>query len=115
MEGTSTIMNIHITFKNMNPSNSLRSFIEEQSQGLSKYFNGKITLTWVLSHEKLDHIAHCHLIGDHMDYYGESSTQDFKASIDLVFDRLEKQIKKHKEIVKNHHHTTTQKDPISES
>ena len=107
-------MNFHITFKNMNPSDSLRTFIEEQSQGLSKYFDGKITLTWVLSHEKLEHHVHGHLVGDHMDYYGEASTQDFKASIDLVFDRLEKQIRKHKEIVKNHHHRVEAKEPVSE-
>ncbi len=97
----------------MNPSDSLRTFIETQSEGLSKYFDGKITLTWVLSHEKLNHIAHCHLFGDHMDYHGEASTQDFKASIDLVFDKLEAQIRKHKEIVKNHLHKGIQKEPVS--
>ena len=106
-------MNIHVTFKNMNPSDSLRTFIEEQSQGLAKYFHGKITLTWVLSHEKHHHIAHCHLVGDHMDYYGDESTQDFKASIDLVFDKLEKQVRKHKEIVKDHLHKAQMKDPVS--
>ncbi len=106
-------MNFHITFKNMNPSDSLRAFIEEQSQGLAKFFDGKVTLTWVLSHEKQNHVVHCHLVGDHMDYYGEGTTQDFKASIDLVLDKLEKQIQRHKEIVKNHLHKGIQKEPVS--
>lgn len=106
-------MNIHVTFKNMNPSDSLKAFIEEQCQGFAKYFQGKISLNWVLSHEKQNHIVHCHLVGNHMDYFAEGNTQDFKASIDLVFDKLEKQVKKHKEIVKNHLHTGAQKEPIS--
>jgi putative sigma-54 modulation protein len=105
-------MNISVTFKNMTPRETLRVFIEEQSQGFAKFFDGDISLTWVLSHEKLECIAHCHLVGNHMDYYGEGSTQDFKASIDLTFDRLEKQIRKHKEIVRDHLHKNRQHEPV---
>ncbi len=97
-------MHFHISFKNMTPSDSLRTFIEEQSQGLKRFFDGKITLTWVLTHEKHDCIAHCHLVGNHMDYFGEGVTEDFKASIDLAFDKIEKQVQRHKEIVKDHLH-----------
>ena len=86
----------------MEPSESLKLFIEEKSLTLKKYFNGKISLTWNLSIERLERIAHCHLVGNNMDFFGEASTEDFKASIDQAADKIEKQLRKHKEIVKNH-------------
>ena len=39
-----------------------------------------------------------------MDFFGEASTEDFKASIDSALEKIEKQIRKHKEIVKDHLH-----------
>ncbi len=96
-------MNLNISFKHMDPSDDLKTFIQEKSETLKKYFQGKISITWNLTIEKLNRVAHCHVVGNHMDYFGEASTEDFKASIDLALEKIEKQVRKHKEIVKNHH------------
>lgn len=98
------LMHLNVSFKHMESSDSLRNFIHEKSEILKKYFDGRISVHWVLSNEKLNCIAHCHLSGNHMDYFGEATTEDFKASIDLALAKIEKQVRKHKEIVKNHHH-----------
>lgn len=97
-------MNLNVSFKHMEPSEYLRKFIEEKSETLKRYFDGKITATWNLSMEKQDRVAHCHIVGNHMDYFGEATTEDFKASIELTLDKLEKQIRKKKEKVKDHLH-----------
>lgn len=97
-------MNLSVSFKHMDPSDSLKKFIEEKSETLKKYFNGRITVGWNLSAEKQNRIAHCHVSGNHMDFFGEASTEDFKASIDMALEKVEKQIRKHKEIVKDHLH-----------
>jgi len=97
-------MNLNISFKHMDPSDSLKAFIEEKSETLKKYFHGRISITWNLSIEKQNRIAHCHLVGNNMDYFGEGMTEDFKASVDVALEKIEKQIRKHKEIVKNHLH-----------
>ncbi len=96
-------MNSHISFKNMDSSETLKVFIEEKARALLKYFEGKTSITWVISLEKLNCIAHCHLVGNNMDYFGEGITEDFKASIDVALHKLETQIRKHKEKVTNHH------------
>lgn len=88
----------------MESSDSLKQFIQEKSGTLNKYFQGKISVTWNLTHEKLNRIAHCHLVGNNMDYFGEAATEDFKASIDMALEKIEKQIRKHKEKVKDHLH-----------
>jgi putative sigma-54 modulation protein len=95
-------MNLNISFKNMDSSDSMKEFIREKSETLKKYFDGKITVTWTLSAEKLSRIAHCHVVGNSMNYFGDESTDDFKASVDLTLEKIEKQVRKHKEIVKNH-------------
>jgi putative sigma-54 modulation protein len=97
-------MNLNISFKHVDPSDYLKGFIQEQSKTLEKYFKGRISVTWVISAEKQNRIAHCHLVGNNMDYFGEGITSDYKASIDLALDKIEKQIRKHKEIVKDHLH-----------
>ena len=97
-------MNVNISFKHMDSSDTLKDFIQEKSESLKKYFDGKVSITWNLSMEKLNRVAHCHLIGNHMDYFGEGATEDFKASIDDAFEKIEKQLRKHKEIVKDHLH-----------
>lgn len=97
-------MILSISFKHMDHSESLKTFIEEKSQTLNKYFNGKVKVTWNLTIEKQNRIAHCHLVGNSMDFFGEGSTDDFKASIDEALDKIEKQLRKRKEIVKDHLH-----------
>jgi len=97
-------MNLSISFKHMEPSDHLKEFIQEKSETLNKYFNGKISATWNLSIEKQSRIAHCHIVGNRMDYFGEASSEDFKASIDMALEKIEKQVRKHKEIVKDHLH-----------
>lgn len=97
-------MNLQVTFKHMDTSPTLKSFIEERCETLMKYFHGKVSLHWTLSMERQNRVAHCRLTGSHMDYFGEGSSEDFKLAIDMALDRLEKQVKKHKEIVKDHLH-----------
>jgi putative sigma-54 modulation protein len=97
-------MQLTISFKSVHSSEELKDFITEKSHSLEKYFHGAITVTWVLSAEKLDRIAHCHLVGNNMNYFGEGTAGDHKASVDIALHKLETQIRKHKEIVTNHHH-----------
>lgn len=95
-------MNLNISFKHMDSSDYLRDFIREKSETLMKYFQGKVSVTWNIAIEKQARVAHCHILGNNMDYFGEGSTEDFKASIDIALEKIETQIRKHKEIVKNH-------------
>jgi putative sigma-54 modulation protein len=96
-------MTLNMSFRHMGASDALKVYTEEKSARLAKYFRGKISMTWTFTVEKQGRIAHCRLAGNRMDYFGEASTEDFHASIDQVVDRIEKQLRKHKEIVKDHH------------
>ena len=97
-------MNLNISFRHIEPDELTKTFVQEKSQTLKRYFDGKISVTWILSSERQNRIAHCHLVGNSMDYFGEGSTDDLKVSIGMALDKIEKQLRKHKEIVKDHLH-----------
>lgn len=115
-------MELNISFKNLDRSPALQVYTREKSEKLKKYFDGKIHVTWNFSSEKKDMVAHCRLVGNNMDYFGEGVTTDIHASVDLAVDKIEKQLRKHKEIVKNklhkdgyHRHTGGENPNDSES
>ena len=97
-------MNLHIAFKQIEADDELKTYVESKSETLKRYFSGKVNVTWSLSAEKQNRIAHCHLVGNNMDYFGEGSTEDLRASVGIALDKIEKQLRKHKEIVKDHLH-----------
>jgi putative sigma-54 modulation protein len=99
-------MNLNMTFRQMTASDAIKFYTREKSERLKKYFRGKITVTWNFSVVKKDHIAHCHLVGNNMDYFGEATTEDLHGSIDQAVEKIEKQLRKHKEIVKDHLHAS---------
>ena len=96
-------MVVNVSFKQMDSSEALRVFVTEKCQTLTKYFNGRITVSWNFHMERGNYIAHCHLVGNNMDYFSEASANDAHGVVDLVIDKIEKQIRRHKEIVKDHH------------
>jgi putative sigma-54 modulation protein len=95
-------MIINFSFKQMTPSDSVRDYANDKSDKLTKYFEGKIHVTWTFSDEKAGQIAHCHLLGNHMDYFGETSAESFFAAVDQTIEKIEKQIRKHKEKLTSH-------------
>jgi putative sigma-54 modulation protein len=97
-------MDLNISFKQVDSSDALKEFIRTKSETLAKYFQGKISVNWNITMEKQNKIANCHVVGNNMDYYGDGSTEDFKFSVDVALGKIEKQIRKHKEIVTNHLH-----------
>lgn len=99
-EGAHVILDIH--FKHMESSDSLRAYATEKSEKLKKYFDGKIHVTWTFDKEHGEFISHCHIVGSHLDFFGEGHANDAYATVDSAITKLEKQLKKHKEIITNH-------------
>jgi putative sigma-54 modulation protein len=95
-------MNLHINFKHIQPDELIKEFIQVKSESLTRYFEGKININWTLSAEKQNRIAHGHLLGNSMDYFGEGTSHDLKVSIGIAMEKIEKQVRKHKEIITSH-------------
>ena len=96
-------MNIKITYKHLDSTPAITEMTELKSQKLKKYFQGKMNLNWNFSVEKQEQIAHCHLTGDHFEFFAEASTSTLYSSIDQVVNHLERQVRKNKEVITNKH------------
>ncbi len=97
-------MNIKISYKHLESTQAIDEMTQKKSEKLKKYFDGKLKLEWNFTVEKQNHIAHCHLTGNHMDFFAQATTHSLYESIDAVIMALEKQVRKNKEQLKDHHY-----------
>jgi putative sigma-54 modulation protein len=90
-------MNTSVRFKNLEPSDALKSYVSEKLNRMEKYFNGPAEANVVLSIEKFRHSAEINIMGDRLIINGKEETEEMYSAIDMVLDKLEGQIKKSKQ------------------
>ncbi len=90
-------MQTSVTFKNIDSSENLRSYVADKLDRFDKYLYNPAEASVVLSVEKFRHIAEINIHGDRLNIQGKEETEDMYSAIDMVLDKLEKQIKKNKE------------------
>ena len=90
-------MQTSVTFKNLDPSENLKAYVGDKLNRFDKFLYNPAEANVVLSVEKFRHIAEINIIGDRLSINGKEETDDMYSAIDMVLDKLEKQIKKNKE------------------
>jgi putative sigma-54 modulation protein len=95
-------MQTSVTFKNLVSSENLKSYAEEKLDRLDKYLYNPAEANVVLCVEKFRHIAEINIKGDKLNINSKEETSDMYSAIDMVMDKVEKQIKKSKQ--KNRQH-----------
>lgn len=95
-------MQTSVTFKNINPSDHLKSYVSEKLDRLDKYLYNPAEANVVLLAEKFRHIAEIKITGDRLHINGKEETNDMYSAIDMVLDKIEKQIKKNKQKIRKH-------------
>jgi putative sigma-54 modulation protein len=89
-------MKITVSGKNMEVTNALRNAVEKKLLKLDKYFNPDVEAHATLSFQKNRQIIEVTIPFNGVILRGEESNDDMYASIDLVEDKLERQIRKQK-------------------
>ncbi len=95
-------MQIAITFRHMDTVESLRKYVEEKVGKVQKHTNRPIEASVVLSVEKHRHIAEISIVANRIVINSKEETGDMYSSIDLVVGKVEKQLRKYKERLKQH-------------
>lgn len=93
-------MQTSVTFKNLDSSENLKSYVRNKLNRLDKLLDNLAEANVVLLVEKFRHIAEINIIGDKLTINGKEETGDMYSAIDIVMDKLEKQIKKNKQKIK---------------
>lgn len=96
-------MNLNMTGHHLEITPSIRDYVSSKMTRINRHFDHVIDVSMILSVEKLRQKieANVHLSGK--DIFVESEDADMYAAIDLLVDKLDRQIIKHKERVKNKH------------
>ena len=105
-------MQTSVTFKNIESSDALKSYVSDKLNRFDKYLDNPAEANVVLSVEKFRHIAEVRITGDRLSINGKEETNDMYSAIDMVLDKLEKQIKRNKQ--KTRGHRTGAKTRVSE-
>lgn len=90
-------MKLKITARHLTLSNNQKEYAEKKIQKLDKYFKQLIDAHIIMHKEKLDHFAEVLINGDGVQFHGREKSSDFYSSIDLLFEKMEKQISRYKE------------------
>jgi putative sigma-54 modulation protein len=89
-------MQTSVTFKNLKPSDDLKNYIGSKLDRFDRYLDNPAEANVVFSIEKFRHITEVTIIGDRLNINGREEQEDMYSAIDIVLDKLEKQIKKSK-------------------
>jgi putative sigma-54 modulation protein len=93
-------MQTSVTFKNLDPSDHLKAYVSEKLDRFDKFLDNPAEANVVLAVEKFRHIAEINLAGDKLTIIGSEETNDMYSAIDMALDKLEKQIKKSKQKIR---------------
>ena len=93
-------MQTSVTFKNLDPSETLKSYVTDKLNRFDRLLDNPAEANVVLSVEKFRHIAEINIAGDRLNIIGKEETIDMYSAIDMVLDKLEKQIKKGKQKIR---------------
>ena len=90
-------MNITITGRHLTVTQDLHEYAEKKFLKFEKYFHKTFDVDIVFSLEKVDRIVEANLLCDGTKFHGKEKAETFFSSIDLLIDKLDKQIVKSKE------------------
>ncbi|OOZ40878.1 ribosomal subunit interface protein [Solemya pervernicosa gill symbiont] len=96
-------MQINLTGHHIDITDSMRNYVNEKMERLERHFDHVTNVHVVLTVEKLRNKAEAtmHVPGGNI--HAENTQEDMYAAIDGLVDKLDRQVKKHKEKVTDHH------------
>lgn len=87
-------MKVNITFRHVDSSRHIREYAEEKLSRLDKHLDSAAEAYVVLSVEKFRHTADISLSANGLRIKGVEETEDMYSAIDMVIDKIERQLKR---------------------
>jgi len=95
-------MQLNLTGHHVDITDALRSYVTEKLERLERHFDHVTNVHVILSVEKLRNKAEATVHVNGADLYADCTEEDMYAAIDALADKLDRQIKKHKEKMTDH-------------
>lgn len=95
-------MQVAVTFRHMEPSEALKTYVQERTAKLTKYIDKPLESQVILSVQKFRQMADVVISVDGLRITGQETHEDMYAAIDLVMDKIERQVKKYRGKIRRH-------------
>lgn len=96
-------MNLSVTGQHLDVTDPLKDYVHEKMNKLERHFDHLTDIHVILSVEKLRQQAEAVLDLAGARIHAEAEEHDMYAAIDALTDKLDRQVIKHKEKLKDHH------------
>jgi putative sigma-54 modulation protein len=96
-------MNLHISGHHLEITPALRDYVAQKMDRVTEHFDHVIDVNVVLRVEKLKQKAEVTVHVRGKDIHVESVDTDMYAAIDILVDKLERQVQKFKQMTQDHH------------
>lgn len=96
-------MHIDLTGHHTEITEPLRDYVKAKMERLERHFDHVIDVHVVLTVEKLRHKAEANMLLSGNKIHADAVEEDMYAAIDALVDKLDRQVVKHKEKLKDHH------------
>ena len=95
-------MNIAFAFKNFEPSSHLKGYARRRFEKLGRFLPKaeNVEASVMMSVDKFRHKIEVQMSGDNLNITAVEHSEDMYATVDMVLDKLEVQVKKHSEKLK---------------
>jgi putative sigma-54 modulation protein len=95
-------MQINLTGRHLDITDAIRSYVQSKFERLERHFDHVTNVHVILSVEKLRQKAEASMHISGHDVFADSEHEDMYAAIDTLIDKLDRQVLRHKEKMKNH-------------
>ena len=107
-------MQINLSGHHVDVTDSMRTYVHEKLARLARHFEHVTQVQVILSVEKLVHKAEAQLHIAGADVYAEATDEVMYAAIDALADKLDRQVIKQKEKLKDHRAPSHRDLPLEE-
>lgn len=95
-------MNLEITGRHVNVSDRFKEYAEKKVSRVEKYFNQIISIQVIIFQEKTEKVVEIIINADGAKFYGSERSENYFSCVDTLIDKIDQQIKKHKEKIQSH-------------
>lgn len=96
-------MVVKITGHHVDVTDALRDYVETKMDRVVRHYDLLTDAHWILTVEKLQHKAEANLRVSGRAIHAEAVAEDMYAAIDGLVDRLDRQVRRHKDKMSDHH------------
>jgi len=105
-------MQVSLTFRNTGAEDWLKDHVNKRLTKLKKYIDKPFDAHVILSVEKFRNVAEVNLSGKGVNLNGKEEAKEMITAIDNVIDKVERQMKKHKDKIRNRKDTAVRSEDL---